>query len=255
MPHRTAQLSYSNLHDYWRWGLTPLENGTPRPRSIRWRTAWFLETAFPKEGQNVLYLGLERNMDFEKRFIRKCFSAKWEGSVTLMLVRPSQGTVDLALPNFEILYQPAGQNLPFADASFDRIYCANILNLIAPAHQTEYLRDIRRLLTPNGILCLSAAYLIKARIDAETHEIGGFSRIPQYAPNAKNWLEALDVPPPYNAGHFPGFSAFDEDRLLHAEDLLIDGMNCFPPFPERDQSLSYIEMGLSITASPIRPTL
>lgn len=251
MPHRTAQLTYSNLHDYWRWGLTSLENSTPRPRSIQWRTAWFLETAFPAADQNVLYIGLERHMDFEKRFIRKCFSEKWEGSGTLMLVRPSQNAVDLVPPNFEVLHQPPGKTLPFADASFDRIYCANILNLIAPEHQAKYLRDMRRLLTPNGILCLSAAYLIKAPINAETQEIGGFSRIPQYSPDVKNWLDALDIPRPYNADHFPGFPSFDEDRLLHAGDLLIDGMSCFPPFPERDQSLSYIEIGLSITPSPI----
>lgn len=251
MPYRTAQLSYSNLHDYRRWGLTSLENSVPRPRSIRWRTAWFLETAFPKEDHNVLYLGLERHMDVENRFIRKCFTEKWEGSGTLVLARPSQGTADLPPPNFEVLYQPLGHTLPFADASFDRIYCANILNLIPPAQQTQYLRDMARLLTPNGTLCLSAAYLIKAQIAPDTQEICDFSRIPQYAPNVKNWLDALDVPYPYNAGHFPGFATFDEGTLLQSEDLLIDGMNCFPPFPKRDQSLSYIEIGLSITVSPI----
>lgn len=51
------------------------------------------------------------------------------------------------------LTQASALNLPFADATFDKVICSEVLEHIPDYHAT--LEEIRRVLKPGGLLCVS----------------------------------------------------------------------------------------------------
>lgn len=52
------------------------------------------------------------------------------------------------------LAQASGEALPFASASFDRLLCAYVLDLVAPADLPQWLTGFRRVLRPGGRLVI-----------------------------------------------------------------------------------------------------
>jgi demethylmenaquinone methyltransferase/2-methoxy-6-polyprenyl-1,4-benzoquinol methylase len=57
--------------------------------------------------------------------------------------------------------------LPFADTSFDRLFCAYVLDLIEPGHHARLLDDFCRLLRPGGLLvllCLTEGVNVPSRV-------------------------------------------------------------------------------------------
>lgn len=150
-------------------------------------------------GQSVLDLGCGEG--------RHAIIAYLAGDVTVVALDPSHRDIDIARDRFRQFRDPeatakslsftlgSGLHLPFADRTFDRVICSEVLEHV-PDYETV-IQEIHRVLKPGGLLAVSvprfAPEWICWRLSNAYHEVeGGHIRI--FRRNAlQRSIEAFDM--------------------------------------------------------------
>jgi SAM-dependent methyltransferase len=83
------------------------------------------------------------------------------------------------LPGIDFALNALAPPLPFADASFDAIYCFSVFTHLSEAMHHAWIAELQRLLRPGGLLIATThgdrhRYLLTARAEAEAYARGQF---------------------------------------------------------------------------------
>ena len=148
-------------------------------------------------------------------FLRKVFSRRFSGYETAdLLMKGVDHNVDL-------------QNLPFKDATYDFVFASHVLEHIADDKRA--IREIRRVMKPNGVAILPVPVVCEKTIE-----------YPQANPNEAYHVRA------------PGFDYFDKYRQYFSRVEL----HISDSFPERYQLFIYEDRSVWPTIEcPLRPPM
>jgi len=124
-----------------------------------WENAWLLTHAAPVAGEKVLDIGGASTLF--------SFYLAWKGAAVSVvdndwglhgLIYNARYVAHVMLWPMTVFNRDVREPLPFADSSFDKVYCVCVLEHLSPSVRQKTMAEVHRVLKPGGICALTIDY-------------------------------------------------------------------------------------------------